>query len=209
MENEKKYKLMNDKVVRPLFKNSPVGKELTAKIISLVLKVDYYDIYNNMRLITDDMLFSTKSLDSRTDMMLETNKYYVNIEFCYTKGTTRQKQTDSYLYEIFLGQVRKTEDYKKSCRRRGSFSRDPVQIVFASLIRSPRSFSRTTRTWVSRTFWRSGRTLLGDTESSSRPMARNSSVSSRSAPSSPQIPHQMPSLWALSQAILISRKTAG
>ena len=40
--------LMNDKVVRPLFKNSKVGKKLVSRIISKVLEVDYEDIYNNI-----------------------------------------------------------------------------------------------------------------------------------------------------------------
>ncbi len=111
-KEEKIYKLLNDEVARPLFKKSPVAKELTARVVGEVLKVDYKDIINNMRLISEDMLFSTKTLDSRTDMMLEMDRYYVNIEFCYTRGNTRQKQMDSYVYEIFLGQVRKTSDYK-------------------------------------------------------------------------------------------------
>ena len=72
------------------------------------------------------------------------------------------------------------------------------QIVFMSLIRSSTSFLHTAPTSVSRTFWRRGRTDLGETDSSSTTMERNVSVSSRSAPSSPQIPHQMPSLWAFS-----------
>ena len=47
--------------------------------------------------------------------------------------------------------------------------------------------------------------LAGDTDSSSMPIARNASVISISAPSSPQIPIQMPFLCALSAAILIRR----
>ncbi len=111
-KEDKDYELLNDEVARPLFKNSPVAKELTARVVGEILKVDYKEIINNMKLITDDMIFTPKIVDSRTDMMLELDKYYVNIEFCYTRGSTRQKQMDSYVYEIFLGQVRKTEDYK-------------------------------------------------------------------------------------------------
>lgn len=46
-----------------------------------------------------------------------------------------------------------------------------------------------------------GRTLAGDTESSSRPSSRKVPVRARSAPSSPQMPHQMPARWAASTAI--------
>ena len=111
-KENKDYKLMNDEVVRPLFKNSKVSKELTARIVSLVLKLDYNLVYNNIIFISEDMLFSTKSIDGRTDLMLETNKYYVNIEFNYTKGSTRQKQMNSYVFEIFFKQAIKTENFK-------------------------------------------------------------------------------------------------
>ena len=108
----KNYKLMNDEVVRPLFKNSSVSRELTARIVSLVLKLDYNDIYNNMEFISEDMLFRAKTVDSRTDLMLETNKYYVNIEFNYTKGSTRDKQMNAYVFEIFFKEAIKSEKFK-------------------------------------------------------------------------------------------------
>ena len=111
-KENKEYKLMNDEVVRSLFKNSKVSRELTARIVSLVLKIDYNEVYNNIIFINEDMIFSTKSIDGRTDLMLETNKYYVNIEFNYTKGSTRQKQMNSYVFEIFFKEAIKTEKYK-------------------------------------------------------------------------------------------------
>ena len=52
-------------------------------------------------------------------------------------------------------------------------------------------------------------TIDGATDSSSSPIRRNSSVSSRSAPSSPQMPDHLPYLWALSVTSLIIRSTAG
>ena len=56
-------------------------------------------------------------------------------------------------------------------------------------------------TSVSRTIFLIGRTLPGDTDSSSKPIARNSLVSDRSAPSSPQIPAHLPYLCAASTTI--------
>ena len=52
-----------------------------------------------------------------------------------------------------------------------------------------------------RTFSRSGSTAGGLTDSSSTPMRRKVSVKVRSAPSSPQIPTQMPALWPFSMVI--------
>ena len=111
-KEDKVYKLMNDEVARPLLKNSPVARELTAKIVSLVLKLDYNEVYNNLKLISEDMLFTPKTVEGRTDVMIEADKYYVNIEICYTKGPNRQKQTDSYVYELFFKQVVKTDNFK-------------------------------------------------------------------------------------------------
>ena len=111
-KEKKSYCLMNDEVVRPLFKNSRVGKELTSRIISEVMNVSYEEIYNNLVYINDDRAFTTKVVDSKTDIMVETPKYFINIEICYTRGVTRNRQTDTYNYELYLSQVIKASNYK-------------------------------------------------------------------------------------------------
>ena len=60
-----------------------------------------------------------------------------------------------------------------------------------------------------RIFLRSGKMLAGLTESSSMPMRTNSFVRLKSAPSSPQTPHQMPAACAPCTVISIRRKIAG
>ena len=107
------YVLMNDKVAKKIFKNSKVSKELTARIVSEILKIDYEDIYNNIRLISEEVAFSALTVDSRTDVMLESNSIYVDVEICYTKGSTRDAQTNTYVYQIFLSQIKNYHDYKK------------------------------------------------------------------------------------------------
>ena len=111
-KENKKYCLMNDEVVRPLFKNSRVARELTSRIISEVMNVSYDEIYNSLVYINDDRSFTTKVVDSKTDVMVETPKYFINLEICYTRGTTRNRQTDSYDYELYLSQAIKASDYK-------------------------------------------------------------------------------------------------
>ena len=107
------YVLMNDKVAKKIFKNSKVSKELTARIVSEILNIDYEDIYNNIRLISEEVAFSALTVDSRTDVMLESNSIYVDVEICYTKGSTRDAQTNTYVYQIFLSQIKNYHDYKK------------------------------------------------------------------------------------------------
>ncbi|MBR3661140.1 MAG: hypothetical protein IKN63_04455 [Bacilli bacterium] len=77
--------LMNDKVVRPLLKNSPVGKTFVSKIISEIIKVPYEEVYNNMRYLNDDRIFTSKSVDARTDVMVETKKFFINLESCWRR----------------------------------------------------------------------------------------------------------------------------
>ena len=44
--------------------------------------------------------------------MLEDNTMLVDIEICWTKGNTRQRQTDTYIYQLYLGQLKRSKDYK-------------------------------------------------------------------------------------------------
>lgn len=81
--------------------------------------------------------------------------------------------------------------------------------MFGMIYQSFRLVFLYSETSVSRMALRSGRILSGDTDSSSTPMARNSRVNVESAPSSPQIPVQMPALWEFSTTWLIIRSTAG
>ena len=44
--------------------------------------------------------------------MVETTKYFINLEICYTKGSTRERQMDTYNYELYLTEAHKTSEYK-------------------------------------------------------------------------------------------------
>lgn len=108
-----KHVLMNDIVAKKIFKKSSVSKELTSRVVSEILGVDYNEIYNNIELVSEELAFSSLTVDSRADVMLKDNKMYVDIEICYSKGSTRQVQTDSYVYQIYLSQLKNYKDYKK------------------------------------------------------------------------------------------------
>ncbi|MBR3661353.1 MAG: hypothetical protein IKN63_05620 [Bacilli bacterium] len=102
-ETKEKF-LMNDKVVIPLLKNSLVGKKFVSRIISEIIKVPYEEVYNNMRYINDDRIFTSKSVDAKTDVMVETKKFFINLEIFYTKGSARERQMDTYNYELYLSE---------------------------------------------------------------------------------------------------------
>ena len=104
--------LMNDNVARKLFKNSRVSKELTARLVSGILHEDFKTILDNITLVSEDIAFSALTVDSNADMVLEDDKMYVDVEICYTKGSTRQIQTDSYCYQIYVRQLKSFKEYK-------------------------------------------------------------------------------------------------
>ena len=106
------FVLMNDRVAKKIFKNSSVAKELTARVVSEVLHEDYNTIYNNLKLTSEEISFSALTVDNKADVMLEDNTMLVDIEICWTKGTNRQRQTDTYIYQLYISQLRKSKDYK-------------------------------------------------------------------------------------------------
>ena len=111
-KENKEPQLMNDLVIKPLLKNSVVARELTSRIISKVMNVSYEEIYNNLKYIDSDRSYSSKVVDARTDIMVETNKYFINLEICYTNGINRDRQMDTYNYELYISQAIKTSNYK-------------------------------------------------------------------------------------------------
>ena len=111
-KENKEPQLMNDLVIKPLLKNSVVARELTSRIISNVMNVSYEEIYNNLKYIDNDRSYSSKVVDARTDIMVETNKYFINLEICYTNGINRDRQMDTYNYELYISQAIKTSNYK-------------------------------------------------------------------------------------------------
>ena len=101
-KEDKESCLMNDLVIKPLLKNSVVARELTSRIISNVMNVSYEEIYNNLKYIDTDRSYSIKVVDARTDIMVETDKYFINLEICYTNGINRDRQMDTYNYELYI-----------------------------------------------------------------------------------------------------------
>ena len=106
------FVLMNDRVAKKIFKNSSVAKELTARVVSEVLHEDFNTIYNNLKLTSEEISFSALTVDNKADIMLEDNTMLVDIEICWTKGTNRQRQTDTYIYQLYISQLRRSKDYQ-------------------------------------------------------------------------------------------------
>ena len=109
----KKNVFLNEKVAKKLFKNERVGKILSAKVISDILDEDYNTIYNNIKLSTDEISFSSKTLNSTADVIYQDDVHYFNIELNFYQNDSKQKQLDSYTYQLYLGQLHSYKDYYK------------------------------------------------------------------------------------------------
>lgn len=110
-ESSTKYPLMIDKVAKSIFKNNEIGKEYTSRIISTILHEDYETIYQNIKLISEEISFSTHVIDSKSDIMLDNNSILVDVEINYFNGPTKNAQMNSYVFQLYLGQIKTFKDY--------------------------------------------------------------------------------------------------
>ena len=96
---------MRDSIAKKIFKDQELGKELTARLVSIILKTDYQEIYDNLTPSFTDIGINALTVDSDTDVMYETNDNIINIEINYSYGPTRKAQLNGYVTELYLGQL--------------------------------------------------------------------------------------------------------
>ena len=112
MEDDmEKNVFLNEKVAKKLFKNEKYGKILSAKVISGVLNTDYETIYNNIKPSTDEIAFSSKTLNSTADAIYYDDIYYFDIELNFYQNKVKVKQLASYTYQLYLGQLPNYKNY--------------------------------------------------------------------------------------------------
>ena len=104
---------LNEKVAKKLFKSEVYGKILSAKVISDVIEADYDYVYNNIKLSTDEISFSSKTLNSTADAVYYDDIHYFNIEINFYRSPNKKRQIDSYTYQLYLGQLHNHKDYPK------------------------------------------------------------------------------------------------
>ena len=104
---------LNEKVAKKLFKNEKYGKVLSAKVISDIMDVDYEIIYNNIKLSTEEISFSSKTLSSTADAIYTDDIRYFNIEINFYNSRRKERQLSSYTYQLYLGQLHTYKDYNK------------------------------------------------------------------------------------------------
>ncbi len=110
----KEHYLMRDSIAKKIFKDQELGKELTARLVSIILKTDYQEIYDNLTPSFTDIGINALTVDSDTDVMYETNDNIINIEINYSYGPTRKAQLNGYVTELYLGQLKSSKNYKNA-----------------------------------------------------------------------------------------------
>ena len=111
MKEEKVF--LNEKIAKKLFKNEKYGKILSAKVISDILDTDYETVFNSIKLSTEEIAFSSKTLNSIADAIYHDDVHYFNIEINFYRNNSKQRQIDSYTYQLYLGQLHTYKDYYK------------------------------------------------------------------------------------------------
>ena len=89
--------LLNEKIIKKIFKNERLGKQLSARLISEVMEMDYDIVYNNIEKSSEEIAFSSLTINQVADAIYYTDKMYFNIEFNFYKNDSKPKQLESYV----------------------------------------------------------------------------------------------------------------
>lgn len=104
---------LNDKIAKKILKNEKLGKMFSARIISDLIGADYEEVYNNITLSSEEIAFSALTINSTADSIYYDDATYFNIEINAHDIESKPKQLESYVYQIYLGQLHSYEDYNK------------------------------------------------------------------------------------------------
>ena len=102
---------LNDAIAKEIFKNKVLGKKLSARVISDVSGADYEDVYNNIKLTSEEIAFSSLTVNSTTDALYYDDTIYFDIEINYQNYQSKKRQLESYVYQLYLGQLHSYKDY--------------------------------------------------------------------------------------------------
>ena len=114
MVNKKNHCLMRDNIAKKIFKDEKLGKELTARIISEVLHVDFHDIYDNLTPYFTEIGINALTIDTEADIIYSTDDDIINVEINYSYGPYRDSQMNTYVSQLYLGQIKSHKDYLNS-----------------------------------------------------------------------------------------------
>lgn len=104
---------LNDKIAKKILKNEKFGKQFSARIISNVIGADYEEVYKNIKKSSEEIAFSSLTVNSTADAIYYDDTCYFNIEINQFGIDSKPKQLESFVYQLYLGQLHTHHDYNK------------------------------------------------------------------------------------------------
>ncbi len=103
--------LLNDKVVKKIFASGETGRLYAARIISAVLKLDFNEVEERLKIIHPNVGVNANVVDSEADLVFEANNMYVNIEVNYGRRKDLGIKNWTYVCQLCLKDINTNKDY--------------------------------------------------------------------------------------------------
>ena len=114
VNTKKNHYLMRDNIAKKIFKDEVLGRGLTARLLGEILHEDYKTIYENLTPKFTEIGINTNTVNNEADIVYNTNENVINIEINYLYGPARNAQMNSYLCNLYLGQIKTYKDYENT-----------------------------------------------------------------------------------------------
>lgn len=108
---------IRDDVVKRLFTSSSEGLEYLTLIISAALKMPLELISVKLELKHPDIGVNENVVNSETDIILENDEIFVNVEINANNSPSLQRKNFSYICHLILRQTPKSKDFKTKLKK--------------------------------------------------------------------------------------------
>lgn len=108
---------IRDDVVKRLFTSSSEGLEYLTLIISAALKMPLELISVKLQLKHPDIGVNENVVNSETDIILENDEIFVNVEINANNSPSLQRKNFSYICHLILRQTPKSKDFKTKLKK--------------------------------------------------------------------------------------------
>ncbi len=108
---------IRDDVIKRLFTSSQNGLEYLTLIISAALKMPLELVSVKLQLKHPDIGVNENVVNSETDIILENDEIFVNVEINANNSSSLQRKNFSYICHLILRQTPKSKDFKTKLKK--------------------------------------------------------------------------------------------
>ena len=105
--------LLHDKVAKKILKDEVYGKMYCSKILADLLGLDYDEVYNSLEIVSEDIAFSSLTVDNRVDTLLRNDRMIIDFEINYKDYPSKPQVLETFVYQLVLSQIKTHKDYNK------------------------------------------------------------------------------------------------